>query len=245
MVTFFQKLAAESGGSRGAEFFASHPNPGNRAEAVAKEVATLPRASYQNDSSDFREVKRRVAGMKALSAQEIQQGKGQAQSSGNIQRTQDAMPSATMRTFEHSGYTISHPENWQVFGKTDADITIAPQSGISGNNIAYGAIVSGFQPQSGAGIEDGTRQLVQQIMQQNSQLKAQGSGENFKLNGRQARSVVLTGPSPLANETERDWLVTIARDDGALIYAIFIAPDRDFKQLQPTFEKMLRSIRIK
>jgi predicted Zn-dependent protease len=244
MVTFFQKLAAESG-SGGSEFFSSHPNPGNRAEAVAKEVATLSPATYQGDSADFREVKRRVAGMKPLTAAEIQQGQGQTPSSGPIQRTQDVMPSGNMRTFDHSGYTISYPDNWQVFGKQDADVTIAPEKGVSGSNIAYGAIIKGFQPPSGTSIEDGTRQLVQQITQQNTQLKPQGSGENFKLNGRQARSVVLLGPSPIANESERDWLVTIARGDGALIYTVFVAPDKDFKQLQPTFEKMLRSLNLK
>jgi Zn-dependent protease with chaperone function len=247
MVTFFQKLAAESGGSRGSEFFASHPNPGNRAEAVAQEVATLPHVRYQADSSDFREVKRRAAGMKPLTAQEIQEGKGQqGQSTGPMQRSPDVMPSANLRTFEHNAYSVSHPDNWQVFGKQDADVTIAPQAGVSGNAIAYGAIISGFKPQNAnSSIEEGTRELVQQLVQQNGQLQAQGAGENFKLNGRQARSVVLLGPSPIANEKERDWLVTVARGDGTLLYTVFVAPENDFKKLQPTFEKMLRSIRVK
>jgi beta-barrel assembly-enhancing protease len=250
MVTFFQKLAEESGGQRGAEFFASHPNPGNRASAVAKEVATLPqKVSYQGDSADFREVKRRIAGMKPLTAEQIQQGQGQAQgqaqSGGPIQRSEQALPSANLRSFEHNAYTISYPDNWQIMGKQDADVTIAPQSGVSGNSIAYGAMLSQANVQNGASIEDATDQLVQQILQQNGQLKTQGSGQTFKLNGRPARSLVLLGPSPIANETERDWLVTIRRDDGSLFYAVFVAPDRDFKQIQPTFEKMLRSVRLK
>src|SRR5215471_14318616 len=40
MAVFFAKLA-EEGGSRGPQFFSDHPDPGNRAQAVSKEVATL------------------------------------------------------------------------------------------------------------------------------------------------------------------------------------------------------------
>ena len=71
MADFFTKLQAE-GGARGPQFFSDHPDPGNRAQAVAKEVATLPRkASYRSDSAEFRDIKQRVAGMRPLTAQQI------------------------------------------------------------------------------------------------------------------------------------------------------------------------------
>ena len=44
---------------------------GNRAQAVAKEVATLPRkTSYRSDSADFLDIKERVGGMTPLTAQQ-------------------------------------------------------------------------------------------------------------------------------------------------------------------------------
>jgi hypothetical protein len=246
MVTFFEKLAAQSGGGRGAEFFSSHPNPGNRAQAVAKEVASLGRRSYQSDSADFREVKRRVGGMKALTAQEVQQGQGQGSGkSGPVTRSKEVFPSGNFKTYDQAAYSLSYPDNWTASGGQDGGVTIVPPAGVSGNNIAYGTIISGFQPSNTSDLAGATDQLVTQLLQQNAQLKVQGGGQDFRLNGRSARSTVLLGPSPIQNEQERDWLVTIQRDDGSVLYAIFIAPDADFKQLQPTFEKMLRSIKIK
>ena len=44
---------------------------------------------------------------------------------------------------------------------------------------------------------------------------------------------------------ERDWLVTLKRRDGSLVYMVFIAPDRDFGSLRPSFEQMLRSLRLR
>ena len=42
MADFFEKIQQE-GGTRGPQFLSDHPDPGNRAQAVAAEVATLPR----------------------------------------------------------------------------------------------------------------------------------------------------------------------------------------------------------
>src|SRR6266513_977990 len=64
------------------------------------------------------------------------------------------------------------------------------------------------------------------------------------------KSVDLIGTSPLQDQSgravqERDWLVTLKRRDGSLVYMVFIAPDRDFRSLRPSFEQMLRSLRLR
>ena len=43
---------------------------------------------------------------------------------------------------------------------------------------------------------------------------------------------------------ERDWLVTVARPQGGLLYLVFIAPERDFGQLQPTYGRMMDSLQL-
>jgi hypothetical protein len=58
------------------------------------------------------------------------------------------------------------------------------------------------------------------------------------------RSVDLIGQSPVAGQRERDWLVALDRGDGTLLYAVFVAPERDFDALRPTFQSMLRSLRL-
>ena len=53
MVQFFEKIES-AGGSRGAEFFSSHPNPGNRIQSVNQEIRKLGGSrSYRNDSAEF------------------------------------------------------------------------------------------------------------------------------------------------------------------------------------------------
>ena len=44
---------------------------------------------------------------------------------------------------------------------------------------------------------------------------------------------------------ERDWLVAFMRQDGSLLYVVSIAPDKDFEALRPTFEQMLKSLRLR
>jgi predicted Zn-dependent protease len=58
MTHFFQKLEA-SGGSRGVQFFSSHPNPGDRAGNITGEIQKLGGTrSFRNDSLEFQRIKR-------------------------------------------------------------------------------------------------------------------------------------------------------------------------------------------
>jgi hypothetical protein len=45
-------------------------------------------------------------------------------------------------------------------------------------------------------------------------------------------------------ERERDWLVTLPRNDGSVVFLVFIAPQNAFDQLRPSYESMLRSVRL-
>lgn len=257
MVSFFRKLGEESGRrGGGSDFFQSHPNPGNRAQYVQAEVNTLPRRALAQDSAEFRAIKRRVAGMRGLSAQEIQQRQQGGNGSGNTttRRTSSVRPSSNFKRLEHSEFSVGYPENWNVFGDANSTVTIAPQDGIAQDAIAYGAIISGFEPERSGNrnpsLDDATQQLLRSLRQSNPDLRQVGNGENFRLNGMPAKSVILVGPSPIGREQdrperERDWLVTVMRNDGSMVYFVFISPEADFNEMQPAFEKMLRSLRLK
>src|SRR5579859_6715353 len=153
MAEFFRKLQ-QQGGSSTAQFFSDHPIPANRYQYVSKEVATLPAKQYLPDSTpEFAQIKQRAMGMKPLTQQQIQQ---QQKSSGN-KLTGTALegvgPSSTFRDFQHDAYTISYPDNWQVYGRSSGAVTIAPQSGVTQDQVAYGAIVSGFQPEDSNSLD--------------------------------------------------------------------------------------------
>lgn len=244
MAVFFAKLA-ETGGSRGSQFFSDHPDPGNRAQAVSKEVATLSHKSFVSDSAEFRDIKQRVAGMKPLTAQQIadMQKTGAAQS-------QNAAPSSSSKVFSHNNYKISYPDNWNVYGDQSSSVVIAPESGVSENAIANGVMINIYQPEdSHSTLDQATHQLLASLRQSNSELRAIGNDEDIRINGVSGKSLDLLGNSPIQDQQghaikERDWLVTFKRSDGTLLYLVFIAPDKDFSTMRPAFEQMLRSLKL-
>jgi len=247
LAQFFTKLEKE-GGSRGPQFLSDHPDPGNRAEAVSRELSTLPpKTSYRTDSEEFREVKQRVAGMRPLSGQQIAQQPGEGPEYGSLSGIR---PSGNMREFNHNDFQISYPENWQVFGDRDSAITIAPQSGVSQNAVAYGVMIGSFQPEEQKdSLDEATHDLLATLRQSNPDLRVIGHDENIRVNGLPGKSVDMIGKSPLQQNgralQERDWVVTARQHEGSLLYLVFIAPDRDFGSLRPTFEDMLRSLRLR
>ena len=241
MAQFFEKLESQ-GGARGPQFLSDHPNPGNRAQAVAAEAASLPKMNYQGDSSDFRAVKAKVSG-KDFAAQQAQAGQAGAASGGAITRSKDVQPSSNYKSLDTSAFTFTYPDNWTATGD-NSSVTIAPKGGAANGAVAFGVVISGVQVQQGTSLDDATTQLAAGIQKQNGS-KQLGNGENFTLNGKPARSVVLQGSSPLQGEQERDWLVTQQRQDGTLMYVVFIAPEKDFDSLKPAFQKMLRTFKMK
>src|SRR4029078_9770681 len=52
MVDFFKTMGAQAGKAP-PELFSSHPNPGNRQEAIAKQIANWPKTEYVGESASF------------------------------------------------------------------------------------------------------------------------------------------------------------------------------------------------
>jgi hypothetical protein len=40
-------------------------------------------------------------------------------------------------------------------------------------------------------------------------------------------------------------VVSVLRRDGTLLYLVFISPDKNFAEMRPAFEAMLRTMRVK
>jgi predicted Zn-dependent protease len=88
MARFFEKLEAE-GGSRGAvaQFFSSHPNPGNRRRAIEDLVRQLPQRSYSAaDNAEFQRAKEAAARVAVPKAKPASQGQGSRDFRGERRR---------------------------------------------------------------------------------------------------------------------------------------------------------------
>jgi beta-barrel assembly-enhancing protease len=249
MVTFFRKLE-EEGGRGGPEFLASHPNPGNRAERVAKAISELPAKQFRASTGDFRQIKSQVAKLKPLTAEQVAQMQQQRQ--GSIQQVNQGAiaPSGQFQTLNHSVFRMAYPTNWRVYGDQNSPVTIAPEAGVGNGGIAYGVVVSAYQPQQRQSLQQSASDIFQGLQQSNPQMQAAGQLQQTSINGMPAVAVDLASPSPLMDgngrpAVERDKLVAMERGDGTVLWMLFIAPERDFNALSPTFQQMLQSLQVR
>jgi beta-barrel assembly-enhancing protease len=186
-----------------------------------------------------------------LPASSSNQGSGPA-SGGNTNATaenisfKDVKPSDHLTRHESPGLIIYYPDNWKVAGDSNTTI-IGPPSAQAQTGIAYGAIV-GNQASSGGSLDEATQKLAQGMAQDNPGMTISGDMKPIEVNGTQGRSLELSGKSPLLLNgqplPERDWLVTLPRPQGGLVYLVFVSPERDFNQLHPTYQKMLDSLQL-
>jgi hypothetical protein len=250
LVEFFGKLE-QQGGSGGPQFLSDHPNPGNRQEDVAKVISKFPKRNYaREDTHEFETVKERVRGMKPMSAQEVARYQQEQQVKMQRAAMEELRPSGSFKTLGAGFLTMEYPSNWQVIGSEQSSgVTIAPRGGVSENAIAYGVVASGFRPQPGhESLEAATRDLVNSLQQQNQNVQIQDA-QRISVNGMPAMSVTMISPSPLSDGSgrpvpEQDSLITVQRQDGAIIFLVFVAPQQDMAALNGTYQRMLQSLRV-
>ncbi len=273
LAQYFQKIEGE-GGPGGPQFLSDHPNPGNRTAAIDKEASAWPPRNYENNSQAFVQAKQDSSRIKLYTAQQIADAAKQGtwarensrngavpanvpasseagnQPAGNIGNVsmQQIRPSDSLRPLDHSAFTISYPSNWQAYGDANSSVTIGPPAAVAQGAVAYGVVIGGMDDPNAANLDQATQDLINSLQQANN-LRASGSAQSVRVNGVQGRSVNLTGTSPIQQNgeplPERDWLVTLPRPQGGLLYLVFVAPQNTFNQLQPTYRRMLQTLQLK
>ena len=283
MVDFFATMGAASGGKAPAQFFSSHPNPENRQQAIAKEIAGWPAVEYVGDSAQFEQMRRHAAQLKTYSAQEIAQqaqsghwaalnernrsslSSGGSASSFPTRAQQEESPrqaavaldsvraSARMLQADLGPMKIQRPDNWEVTlpEKKGQFVTIAPAAGVTQRGVGYGLLLNGTGvPRGGPmSIDQMTATLIQGLKANHDSTQV-GESRSITVGGTQGRATLLESASPFPtadgqSQMEREWLVTVPRQDGSMILMIFVAPRAHFEQFRPTFEAMVRSVQLR
>jgi hypothetical protein len=158
-------------------------------------------------------------------------------------------PSEKTLNFENAVLRMRFPNNWKAAGQ-GSSFNIAPADGIvydtkGGSSVAYGVVLNLFSASDTIGrklsLDDATGQLIQSLMRANRNLHVSGPGEHMKVDGRDSVSTHLTNDSP-AGGKESDWLVATKQED-ALLYFVFVAPDAAFATYENTFKSIIASVR--
>jgi Zn-dependent protease with chaperone function len=249
MLTFFDKLK-QQGGSGVPQFLSDHPDPGDRVQSIQKVIARFPPKKYVLDSPQYQQVRQDALKVHAYSAREIAQ---RQRSGGRVSevRAADISPAGGMRQLNQPGFSISYPANWQVVGDSQGNsIVIAPPSGITRDQIAYGVSIGTAQGNNGQSFDQITQEILSTLQRNNPDMRTIGNPRRIRVNGLAGRSVDLSGVSPLQLQPgqpteEHDWLVALPRSDGSALFVVYTAPQQDFTKLRPTFEEMLRSLQMR
>ena len=273
MATMFQLLNSKQGREPGkvAQFFSDHPNPANREAAVRQEAQKLgARGGRIEVVGGLDTVKARLSGLgTAASMAQIARGatggSTGTSSGGSVPVGTIEQPSTRMRSFRHrSGFfDIQYPENWRVAESSGYGATFLPEGGAvrtsSGQDIlVYGVVINHYEPFSGSPgdvyrqpvrgqgtLEQATNDLVNQLAQANPHLRiVSNSTRRQTIDNGRALSVVLGGRSPVTGQDERVTVFTRELPDGHVVYALFIAPARDYSALANSFQRMISTLRI-
>ena len=273
LADFFKTLESQGGGTP-PQWLSDHPNPGNREQAIEKEIRDWPAKSYATDSAAFQEIRQQALGVKAYTAEEIAAGaktgqwaainkkEGAALNTSGVSEVstkapvpaaslQSVLPSPQMVRTDFGMMKIARPENWPVtMPQHQADyVTIAPQAGVTPNGVGYGVLINAAKANGqGINLDDTTAELVQHL-QRTHGVKPVSNAEAIAVNGVQGRSLMMqsVSPFPSANgqqQLERDWLVVLQRSPDVMMFFVFVAPQSEFARFQSTYEAMLKTVQF-
>jgi Zn-dependent protease with chaperone function len=268
MATMFELLRGQQGREPGrlAQFFSDHPSPANREVRVRQEAQAVGGRGATSLVGGLEGVRADLSRMpRAGTMSQIAHG---ATSSGSAPAGAIERPSTRMRTFrQRSGFfEIQYPENWRVAESSGYGVTILPEGGAvrtsSGQDaLIYGVVLNHYVPFEGSGgdvwnqprgpvsgqgsLEQATNDLVNQLLQGNTHLRlVSNSMRRQTIDNARALSVLLAGTSPVTRQEERVTVFTRELPDGHVIYALFVAPGRDYSALSDTFQKIISSLNV-
>jgi hypothetical protein len=253
MANMFKTIEAEGGGS-GPEWLSSHPNPGNRYEAINREAAAL-RVQGNANTGEFQNVQARLRGMPpAYTAEQI--AKGQARSNPQSGDTSSARtsikvpaPSSQYRTSSPFSFLrVSLPANWEEIGGGDTGITYAPEGGYRENGGRLEGVTHGFQigvtPKGSGNLQQDTDQLVSAFAQSNPQLRRREGYSRETIGGRNGVRTTLTNQSDITGQPEVISLATTRLNDGRMLFLVGVAPQRDAGAYNDVFRRVRQSLQL-
>ena len=243
MARFFQKLD-EEGGSRPPALLSSHPSPGNRIKLVEAEMATFPAGTYNANTGQFPRAKQEVASLPPPPKQQQQ-----ALAQEGAARAPTAPSANNFQQANGRDFSLAYPQGWQTYGDQRSNtVTIAPSQGLvrtrqGGVALGYGTVLSTYQPRFSRDALNGTYELIDEMQEMDPTLRVVGAPRQTNVQGSAGLITVLQGQSPYGG-AERDVLLTVPRPNG-MFYMVFVGPESNFQQLEPTFNQIVQSIRFR
>ncbi len=239
----------QQGGGGGPEWMSSHPNPGNRFEAINREAQYL-RVSG-NPIKITRDFERTQAKFRAMPpartmAEITKSGSGQPTENPTASgKYSNNVPNPSTRLRAYSGVDwlrISVPSNWQDFSGQDGS-QFAPQGAFGDQGITHGVMVGVYQGQ-GSSLRSKSQAYVDETLQGNSYLRQNGSLVSRNLGGRNGYTTQMSGRSPVTGRTEVVTVYTTQLRNGQLFYLVTVVPSDESYNYNNAFRNILNSVQL-
>jgi hypothetical protein len=253
MANMFRTIE-QRGGSSGPEWLSSHPNPGNRYEAITKEAASLRVENPIKDSPEFRRVQGRLKSMpQAPTTEEVVRSRSRNTRNENGSPTPRGTsgsiggrvepPSGQYREYDLGNlFRVSVPDNWNQLPGNNT-VTFAPDGAYGREGFTHG-VEFGTTRHETHDIRQATDEFIESLADRNPNLKRNAGLSNATLSGRRALQTTLSNVSDATGQRERIRLVTAALNDGNLFYVIAVSPEAEAADYRPTFQRVVNSVRI-
>jgi hypothetical protein len=248
MASMFETIERQGGNNRAPEWMSSHPNPGNRREAINREAQSLRVENSRGSNGEFQSVHARLNQMPAAQTMEQvarNQGQGRRQptaTSGRVERVDP--PSAQWRTHQPGNFVrLSVPSNWDEIGGNSGTVTYAPDGGYSNAAFTHGIQV-GVTQGSGGNLQQQTDRLLQSFAQSNPNLRRQGGYSRATIGGRSGLTTTLSNVSDATGQQETVNLSTVQLQDGSILFILGVAPADEARTYLNTFGRVRQSVQL-
>lgn len=248
MASMFRTLERQ-GGSSGPEWLSSHPNPGNRADAITKEAASLRVTNPVQNTAAFKRIQSHLGSLpRAPSTEEVAKNAAAGASAPRSARTAARVEPPSSRFTEYTEgdvFRISVPENWREM-PSSSSVTFAPEGATYAEN-GQGNFSHGIEIGLGrktSNLRTATNELLQALARGNPGLSKPSAVRNSSIAGRRALEMTALNVLPGSDQRELLQIVTTQMADGTLMYAIAVVPESEAGSYQPIFQRVVRSIRF-
>src|SRR5688572_8876727 len=253
MANMFQTIQSKGGGG-GPEWLSSHPNPGNRYDAINKEAAQLRVTNPVRNTAEFTQVKQRLQRMAPAPTTEqvMKQGGGNQRTGRDTgypagQVGQVEPPSGRYQTYDGGKlFRIAVPSNWRELQGNNS-VTFAPEGGYGeyrGQSVFTHGLQVGMEAGANGNLRAATNQFIQGLAQSNPSLGQTGGFSNINIAGRPGLATVLTNVSDVTRQQERIALYTTQLADGSLFFVVGVAPARELNAYRQIFNRAVQSLQL-
>ena len=245
------KTIQKQGGSGGPQWLSDHPDPGNRAAYIAREAQALRVANPIRGTREFAQVQAHLKQLSpAPTTEQVTKNAGRRGNGGSGERGLPSgrvePPSSTFQSYtEGNMFRISVPSNWRELPGGSA-VTFAPE-GAYGDANGQGVFTHGVEVGSSRNethnLQTATDELIASLAGGNPGLSRPSKYDRVNVGGRQGLRAVMSNASS-TGQPENIVVFTSQLRNGALFYAVAVAPQAEFPSYGRIFDRVISSIEL-